>query len=464
MASAAPRQVEVTIPYAPRGPFQPFHDRTQRWAVLVVHRRGGKTVAGINDLIRGALTCPLRAPRFAYLAPFRQQAKTVAWDYLKHFSAPVPGGKVSEGELYREFPNGGRVTLFGADNFEALRGIYLDGAVVDEPADMASEVWTDILRPALSDRRGWCVWIGTPKGRNAFFRLYDKATSDPDYFTMMLPASVSGILPADELSSALKAMGPESFAREYECSFNASIPGSIYGDLIAQLRAKAQIQDYEQNRDFPLLTSWDVGDSDFTCINLFQLEGRHINLLDYYSATGHGPGHYAEKIREWEGKYKAGVLEHFLPHDGENVVRGSSWKRDLTDAGLRNITVVPRTPDIWLGIHELRSLLPRFYIHKTNCSRVQGEIAQPIPSSLDCLEFYKKKEIEEGGTLQDKPVHDEFSHGADSLRTFAEAHRLGLLPGTSLTARENRSTPVKVLRGPSPQSYPINRPLQRVIR
>ncbi len=453
----------VVIPYLPRLPFLPFHDRKARWSVLVVHRRGGKTVAGINDLIRGALTCPKPSPRFAYLAPYRQQAKLVAWDYLKQFTAPVPGREVHESELHVKLPRDGRVTLYGADNYDALRGIYLDGAVVDEPADMAPEVWTDLLRPALSDRLGWCVWIGTPKGRNAFFRLYDKACSDPEYFTMILPASVSGIIPKSELDSSLKAMGQASYEREFECSFNAAVPGSIYGDLIAQLRTNAQIQDYAHNPDFPLITSWDMGDSDYCCQCLLQLEGRHINLLDYYSGSGQGPGHYADNCRKWEDKYKARIANHYLPHDAENIVRGGSWAMDLKDAGLRNIRIVPRTPDIWLGIHELRALLPRFYIHKANCSVAFGEDKR-IPSALDCLEFYHKKEVEEGGTLQEKPVHDEFSNGADSLRTFSEAHRLGLIEGTSLTARENRSRPAKVLRGPGEHSYSVKRPLTRVIR
>ncbi len=447
----------VDLGYRPRAPFQAFHGRDKRWSVLVVHRRGGKTVAGINDLIRGAISSQKPNPRFAYLAPYRQQAKLVAWDYLKQFTAGIKDRVISEGELHIKLPNGGRVTLYGADNYDALRGIYLDGAVVDEPADMAPEVWTDLLRPALSDRKGWCVWIGTPKGRNAFFRLYDRAVSDPEYFTMILPASESGILDKGELDSARKAMGEASYLREFECSFNAAVPGSIYGDLIANLRSKSQIQDFAHNPQFPLFTAWDLGDSDYCCQCLFQFEGRNVNLLDYYSGSGNGPGHYADKCREWEGKYGMAIAGHYLPHDAENVVRGGSWRKDLQDAGLRNLTVVPRTPDIWLGIHELRALLPRFFIHKTTCSKTHGNETRTIPSILDCLEFYKKQELVEGGTLQEKPVHDEFSNGADSLRTFAEAHRLGMLQGTSITARENRVNPVNVLRGPKPDSYSIKR-------
>lgn len=453
----------VEIDYTPRAPFVAFHNRTARWAVMVVHRRGGKTVAGINDLIRGNFACKKTSPRFAYLAPYRQQAKLVAWDYLKHFTQPIPGRQISESELHVKLPRDGRVTLYGADNYDALRGIYLDGAVVDEPADMAPEVWTDLLRPALSDRLGWCVWIGTPKGRNAFFRLYDKACSDPEYWTMMLPASASGILPQSELESAKKAMGQASYDREFECSFNAAIPGSIYGDLIADLRKKGQIQDFAHNPDFPLITSWDVGDSDYCVQWLLQLEGRHINVLDFNSEQGEGPGHYADRMRQWEAKYNASIVNHYLPHDAENVTHGSSWKNDLENAGMRGIRIVPRIDYRWDGINELKALLPRFYIHKTNCSKQQGTEGRSIPSALDCLEFYAKEEVEENHTIKEQPIHNEFSHGADGLRTLAEAHRKGMIEGTSFTARESRRGQDKprVLRGPGPQSYPIGFGAQR---
>ena len=446
----------VDLGYRPRAPFRPFHDRDKRWSVLVVHRRGGKTVAGINDLIRGALACAKPSPRFAYLAPYRQQAKLVAWDYLKQYTAKIEDRQISESELHVKLPRDGRVTLYGADNYDALRGIYLDGAVVDEPADMAPEVWTDLLRPALSDRLGWCVWIGTPKGRNAFFRLYDKACADPEYYTMILPASVSGILPKAELDSALKAMGKESYEREFECSFNAAIPGSIYGDLIGALRAAGRIKDFEPSPDCPFITSWDLGDSDYCVPLLLQFEGREFNLIDYYSGSGHGPNHYADVCRGWELKHGMRIAHHYMPHDADNIVRGSSWKRDLTAAGLRNIVVVPITPDKWLGIHHLRGLLPRFYIHKTNCMRRHGgEEDRVMPSILDCLEFYAKHEVEEGHAMREEPVHNEFSHGADALRTMSEAHRLGLLEGASAVDRETRITERKVLRGPGPQSYSV---------
>lgn len=411
------------IPYSARWPFQAFHERTQRWSVLVVHRRGGKTVAGINDLIRGALTSTRTSPRFAYLAPYRQQAKLVAWDYLKQFTAPIPDRQISESELHVKLPRDGRVTLYGADNYDALRGIYLDGAVVDEPADMAPEVWTDLLRPALSDRLGWCVWIGTPKGRNAFFRLYDKAVSDPEYYTMILPASQSGILPQSELDSALKAMGKESYEREFECSFNAAIPGSIYGSEVAALRARKRVADLPHEIMHPMFTFWDLGQSDYTCIWLLQLVGREILVLNYYSGTGRTPAHYAEVIAAWEREYDKRIAAHYLPHDSVTKDRsGRTWMDDLRDAGMREMKMVPRIPDVWLGINHVRGLMPRMFFHKTNCSKTFGDGGDTaIPSGLDCLEYYHKRETAQSGLISVDPFHDEFSHGADAMRTFAEA-------------------------------------------
>lgn len=463
-------KLEVEIPYSPREAFKAFHERKKRWACLVVHRRGGKTVAAINELIRGALTCPLPSPRFAYIAPYRQQAKLIAWDYLKRFTEPIPGRQVNESELHVKLPNDGRVTLYGADNFDALRGIYLDGVAIDEPADMDPDVWTSVIRPALSDRIGWAAWIGTPKGRNAFYRLYERASGDPEYFTMMLKASESGIIPQSELASAreqMEAAEPGSYDREFECSFDAPIPGAIYAEQINALRDQGHIRDIAFESGHPIDTFWDLGRSDFTCVWLVQFVGRDIILLDYYSATGKNPAHYANKCAEWEGRYGVRLRMSYVPHDANHTDRhGKTWLTDLKEAGMRNLTVVPVTPDKWLGINQLRTLLPRCYIHRTNCSKTHGVGDQAAPSGLDCLEYYHKHVVEAGHNISEEPVHDEFSHGSDALRTMAEAYRLGMIEGTSFTANEVKQNSRHTLRGPGPDSYSVRgaSPLRRTIR
>ncbi len=162
---------EFVIEYQEREQFFRFHDRTERFACIVTHRRAGKTVACIHDLQLGATRSQKIRPRFAYLSPFLKQSKAVAWDYLRAAMAPLRavGASAHDTELRVDYPNGGQVRLYGADNPDALRGIYLDGVVLDEFADMDPRVWSEIIRPALADRQGWAVFIGTPKGRNASF-------------------------------------------------------------------------------------------------------------------------------------------------------------------------------------------------------------------------------------------------------------------------------------------------------
>ena len=184
----------IEIPYWPRPQFQPYHDRKERFACLVAHRRAGKTVACINDLIKSAVTCTLPDPRFGYLAPYHAQAKDIVWTYLERYTAPIPGIETNISELRVDFPNGARIRLYGAENAARMRGLYFDGIVLDEPADMDPRVWPEIIRPALSDRKGWATFIGTPKGKNAFYDTYDAAKRSPEWFSLMLKASETGLV------------------------------------------------------------------------------------------------------------------------------------------------------------------------------------------------------------------------------------------------------------------------------
>src|SRR5690242_4084261 len=188
---APPSDGIVRINYVPRSWFRPFHDRTQRFACLVCHRRAGKTVACVNELLKRALQTKHEASLFAYIGPTYSQTKRVAWDYLKRAAGPIfpYGAKVNNSELRVDLPNGAQVRLFGADNYDALRGLRLDGVVLDEFADFDPRAWSEVIRPALADRRGFAVFIGTPKGHNAFYDQWIKAQSDPDWYTMMLKAS-----------------------------------------------------------------------------------------------------------------------------------------------------------------------------------------------------------------------------------------------------------------------------------
>ena len=217
--------MEIVIDYSPRPKQLEMHHglESHRWAVVVAHRRFGKTVCLLNHMLKDALTSKKQRPFYAYLAPFYAQAKTIAWQYLKHYTSVVPGVKVNESELWVEFPhNQARVRLFGADNGDALRGLYFDGVVLDEFGDMRPETYDAVIRPALSDRKGWAVFCGTPKGHNRFHELYLQALSDPEWFAAMYRATDTGVIDADELESAKKQMSENLFKQEYLCDFDAS--------------------------------------------------------------------------------------------------------------------------------------------------------------------------------------------------------------------------------------------------
>jgi phage terminase large subunit-like protein len=165
-------QKRVKIRYKPCDQFRPFHSRKQRWSALVCHRRAGKTVATLNDLIRGAVNECKHEGRYAFIFPQRNQAKDTAWRYLRRYAEPLLAKPPNESDLRVDLVNGSMIRLYGADNPDALRGPYLDGVVLDEFADMKPEVWHEVVRPMLADRKGWATFIGTPKGKNEFWKIY----------------------------------------------------------------------------------------------------------------------------------------------------------------------------------------------------------------------------------------------------------------------------------------------------
>ena len=219
----------IEIPYRPRFPQTLIHPEIEshRFSLIVAHRRLGKTVMALNHTIKKAVQCPLRQPRYAYVAPFLKQAKMIAWEYLKYYTGPIPGVRYNESELYAELPNAARIYLVGADNPDSLRGIYLDGVVLDEFAQFKPGVWEEIIRPALSDRKGWALWIGTPKGQNAFYEMYQLALKrmndgDPDWYCALYRADETGVISPEELDQLRETLPESSFRQEFLCDFTAA--------------------------------------------------------------------------------------------------------------------------------------------------------------------------------------------------------------------------------------------------
>lgn len=391
-----------------------YHNRTQRWAWIVAHRRFGKTVGCINDLIRGALTCPKPDPRFAYIAPLYTQAKDIAWGYLKRFTAPIPNVQVHESELRVDLPNGGRVRLYGAENYDRMRGIYLDGAILDEYGDMDPRVWPEVIRPALSDRQGCGTFIGTPKGRNGFYELgygstetgWEGALKRDDWFTLQLRASETGVLPQSELDDARLIMTPEQYEQEYECSFDAAIVGAYYGRQIADIERAGRVRIVPWEPSQPVYTAWDLGLDDATSIWFAQVISGEVRLIDYYETNNTALSEVSRVLRN-DRPYTYG--EHYLPHDAETreLMTAKSRKESLEALGVRPISIATRQATEE-GINAARMLLPKCVFDATKCAR-----------GLEALKQYRREWDEKRKTFKTTPLHDWTSHSADAFRYLA---------------------------------------------
>ena len=400
--------LEVELDYYPRDAFIDFHDREQRWAVIVAHRRAGKTLLNILDLVYRALTDGKEDGRYAYIAPYYSQAKTIAWDYLLKYSKPV-AAKANQSELWVELVNGARIRLFGADAGENLRGLYLDGVVLDEYADMKPSIWGAVVRPLLSDRKGWATFIGTPKGHNAFWDVYNNATKSKDWYVKVLRASQTGIIPKDELDDAASMMTEDQYLQEFECDFESAILGAYFGKEMRQLTDQGRIRDVEYDPLFPVHTAWDLGYSDDTAIWFFQVVHGEIRCLDYHSSNGQPVAFYAGIIqsREKEKGYVYGT--HWLPHDARAKTLSSNRSviEQLGDKiPLKTIKIAPNLK-LQDGIQASRLALTRtWFDHK--CA-----------DGIECLRQYQRLYDEDSKSFRDKPKHDWTSHGADAFRYLA---------------------------------------------
>jgi phage terminase large subunit len=395
--------------YKRRSQFRDFHKRTQRWAILVCHRRAGKTVATLNDLIMRALQCKLPRPRYAFVFPLRNQAKDASWSELKYYTEGMWATPPYENELRVELINGASIRLYGSDNPDALRGSYLDGVVLDEFSQMKSELWGTVIRPMLADRQGWATFIGTPRGRNEFHKLYVEAQKREDWYHMMLRASESGLLNADEMASLIREYEgrPDEYAQEFECQWEAAIRGAFYATEMAQMLAEGRITELPIEKSVRTHTSWDLGISDSTAICFWQV-GRERRLVDYYESSGVGLDHYVRVLNEKRIAHDWTFGEHFFPHDIKVKEFSSGKSRLDTLAGLGiEATVVPEANKLD-GINAVRRMLGRTWIDVNRCER-----------AIEALRQYRREYDDRLRDWKSNALHDWTSHCCDAVRYFA---------------------------------------------
>ena len=401
--------------YVPRSVFTELHNRDKRWVCVVAHRRCGKTVAMCADLVIGALETALPKPQFAYMAPQRDQAKRVAWTYLKDLTRPMWSKPPNESELKISINNGhgGESTIFvaGADNYDALRGMYFDGVVLDEVGQIRPSAWYRVLRPALSDRRGWAIFAGTPAGKNMFWNLREEARMNPQtHMLIELPASKTGIIHPDELRDAKAQMTEDAFLVEYECSFDAAVPGAYFAKQIGEAFGENRIGKFPIDPAFPVNLVADLGYTDSCSWWGWQETHDGIRIVDFMEDDNQPIQFYIDWVKS--RPYIVNPKGVFLPHDAraKSLQTGKSIIEQFLANGIRPNLV----PEMSLqdGIEAARLTIPQCYFDE-----------EKTYEGLEHLRAYMREWDEKTQTYRNRPKHDQHSHASDSFRYLALAAR-----------------------------------------
>ncbi len=418
----------VQIPFRPRVQQREALRRIAkaRFSVLVCHRRFGKTVMGVNWLQQGALICSLERPRVAYIGPTYRQSKSVSWDYCQYYARPIPGVEFNQSELRVDYPNKGQLRLYGSDNPDSLRGIYLDRVHLDEYGMHPAKTFTEVISATLVDRGGTALFTGTPNGKNQFYEIAkhaqeEMAAGNPDWYFAEYKASQTGLLDEGYLKAARAIMTADEYAQEFECSFEAAVKGAIYSKELEAARTAGRVGSVPYDPSLPVDTDWDLGVGDAMAIWFTQTArgSTEVRVIDYYEASGEGFPHYASML-QLRG-YTYGT--HWAPHDIQVREMGSGRSR-LEVAANMGITfrVTPRLHDkadgeVEEGIHAVRMFLPRCWFDAVKCK-----------AGLETLQHYRRDYNQRLNEFKAAPVHDWASHGADAFRGLAVRHRVAALP------------------------------------
>ncbi len=430
----------IEIDYCPRPQQLAIHRglEAHRFGAVVAHRRMGKSVAAVNHLQRAALMSKNQRARFAYLAPTYTMGKSIIWDYLRYFASPIPMVDIRISELSVTYPNESQVRIYGADNPDSLRGLYFDGIVLDEYGLMHPRIFSEVIRPALSDRQGWALFLGTPAGKNQFYEVVQQAKADPSWFFAEYKASQTGVISQIELDAARKDMTADEYAQEYECSFEASVKGSIYAAELAASRAAGHVCHVPADPILPVDTDWDLGIGDSTSIWFSQsLRSGEIRIIDYYEASGEGLPHYAQVLTQKGYTYGT----HWAPHDIQvrELASGRSRLESAASLGIR-FMVVPNVP-LEDGIHAARMLFPRCWFDETKCQ-----------AGLEALQHYRRDYNTRLNEFKPQPVHD-WSEHACLIAGMLVTTRRGDIPIEDVCVNDEVWTPCGYARvsaaGPS---------------
>ena len=405
-----PEQGRFFTNYSPR-PFQyDLHLALKRYNVIVSHRRFGKSIFAVNHMIDHLLMNNYPLPRYAFIAPTYQMAKRIIWDNLKRYADKIPGVTFNEADMRADFEgNKGRIMLLSAENYESLKGIYLDGVVLDEHAQMSPSVWTEAIRPTLIDRKGWAIFTSTPKGQNQFYELYQyaKNSGDPDWYQDVFPVSRTRLIDQGELDSLKRTMSEEEYAQEFECDFTAGLAHAYFSKELKKADVEGRIKDIPYDPMIPVDTYWDLGMSDATAVTFVQSTRFEHRIIDYYETHGEGLDKIIPHIKN---KYPYNYDEWVLPHDVQvrDLSTGKARLQMFHNMGVRKTRVVPRVGEKLDSINAARVIFQKCYFDKKKTELL-----------IKSLTNYQKKFDDKNQVYLKTPLHNWASNAADSFQCFA---------------------------------------------
>jgi len=395
-----------------------------RRAVSVWHRRSGKDDVGLHWTATQVIQRP---GAYWYLLPQSNQARKAVWDMVDGHTGrrridwafpPEMRESTREHDMLIKFKGTGSTwQVVGSDNYNALIGSGPCGIVYSEYMLSDPNAWS-FIRPILAENQGWAIFNGTPRGRNHLYGLYKLGQTEPGWYSQLLTVKDTGAMTDAQLETERRQVAAERgdeeaenfINQEYFCSWDAAIPGSYYGRLIAKAEAQGRITSVPHNPRYPVITAWDLGVGDSTAIWFVQQAGLDLHVIDYYEASGVGADHYARELRDRDYTYGY----HILPHDADDREWGnnaSSRVDTLKSLGVKPIKVQKRA-SVDDGINAARILLKNCYFDQVKTDR-----------GLNALRQYQRRWDEKLRTFSQTPLHDWSSHSADAFRYLAQGMR-----------------------------------------
>ena len=317
----------IRLDYKPRPGQAIIHADPEKFRIVVAHRRFGKTIAMLTDMtVEGlkSIQAGQTNVTLLYCAPTYRQAEMIAWEELKKLTENFPEGNgiikdYNNSKLRFKFGtahNHFSIHLKGTENADSLRGIGAKFVVLDEYGDMSEDVWNKVIYPMTLDYPdSRVVFIGTPKGKNSFYRLYQDAADKENWSRHFFDVHNSGVFSEEQIEDIKKDVDPDSFAQEFELSWSPITRGSIYRDQMTSLKNSGRFGHFPPDNRVAVSTAWDLGVADSTCIIFFQQVANEVRIVGSYTNTGKGLDHYVHVLNQYRDSYGINYGYHIAPHD-----------------------------------------------------------------------------------------------------------------------------------------------------